>query len=113
MAASGQSVRNHLLEGELPTRPGEHRYWNVSYSPVYNANDKVEAIAAVILEMTNQKKAEQPSSKARSSPQSAASPPPSPTRLTIRSRPSPTFSTLSSLSNELPETSDATPDRAD
>jgi PAS domain S-box-containing protein len=58
MAASGQSVRNHLLEGELPTRPGEHRYWNVSYSPVYNPNNKVEAIAAVILEMTNQKKAE-------------------------------------------------------
>src|SRR5258708_696468 len=58
MAASGQSVRNHLLEGELPTRPGEHRYWNVSYSPVYNANNKVEAITAVILEMTNQKKAE-------------------------------------------------------
>ena len=58
MAAAGQSVRNHLLEGELPTRPGEHRYWNVSYSPVYNANNRVEAITAVILEMTNQKKAE-------------------------------------------------------
>jgi PAS domain S-box-containing protein len=58
MAAAGQSVRNHLLEGELPTRPGEHRYWNVSYSPVYNTNNKVEAITAVILEMTNQKKAE-------------------------------------------------------
>ncbi|HEY1994002.1 MAG TPA: PAS domain S-box protein [Edaphobacter sp.] len=58
MAAAGQSVRNHLLEGELPTRPGEHRYWNVSYSPVYNANNKVEAITAVIMEMTNQKKAE-------------------------------------------------------
>jgi PAS domain S-box-containing protein len=58
MAGSGQSVRNHLLEGELPTRPGEHRYWNVSYSPVYNTNNKVEAITAVILEMTNQKKAE-------------------------------------------------------
>lgn len=58
MAASGQSVRNHMLEGELPNRPGEHRYWNVSYSPVYNTNNKVEAITAVILEMTNQKKAE-------------------------------------------------------
>jgi PAS domain S-box-containing protein len=58
MAATGKPVRNHLLEGELPTRPGEHRFWNVSYSPVYNANNKVEAIAAVILEMTNQKKAE-------------------------------------------------------
>jgi PAS domain S-box-containing protein len=58
MAAAGQSVRNHLLEGELPTRPGEHRYWNVSYSPVFNANNRVEAITAVILEMTTQKKAE-------------------------------------------------------
>jgi PAS domain S-box-containing protein len=58
MAAAGHPVRNHVLEGELPTRPGEHRYWNVSYSPVYNANNKVEAITAVILEMTNQKKAE-------------------------------------------------------
>ncbi len=58
MAAAGHPVRNHLLEGELPTRLGEHRYWNVSYSPVYNANNKVEAIAAVILEMTTQKKAE-------------------------------------------------------
>jgi PAS domain S-box-containing protein len=58
MAASGTPVRNHLLEGELPTRPGEHRFWNVSYSPVYNANGVVEAIAAVILEITNQKKAE-------------------------------------------------------
>src|SRR5258708_1737368 len=58
MAVAGQSVRNHLLEGELPTRPGEHRYWNVSYSPVYNTSNKVEAITAVTLEMTNQKKAE-------------------------------------------------------
>jgi PAS domain S-box-containing protein len=58
MAVAGQSVRNHLLEGELPSRPGEHRYWNVSYSPVYNTSNKVEAITAVTLEMTNQKKAE-------------------------------------------------------
>jgi PAS domain S-box-containing protein len=57
-AAAGDPVRNHLLEGELPTRPGEHRFWNASYSPVYNADGTVEAIAAVILEITNQKKAE-------------------------------------------------------
>jgi PAS domain S-box-containing protein len=57
-AAAGHSVRNHLLEGELPTRPGEHRFWNVSYSPVYNADGVVDAIAAVNLEITNQKKAE-------------------------------------------------------
>ena len=57
-AASGHPVKNHVLEGELPTRPGEHRFWNVSYSPVYNADGTVEAIAAAVLEMTNQKKAE-------------------------------------------------------
>ncbi len=57
-AASGHPVRNHLLEGELSTRPGEHRSWNVSYSPIYSANGQVEAIAAVVLEITNQRKAE-------------------------------------------------------
>jgi PAS domain S-box-containing protein len=57
-AASGHPVRNYLLEGELPTRPGEHRFWNVSYSPVFSAHGTVEAVAAVILEITNQKKAE-------------------------------------------------------
>jgi len=56
--AKGRTVRNLLLEGELSTRPGEHRHWNVSYSPIRNANGTVEAIAAVVLEMTNQKKAE-------------------------------------------------------
>jgi PAS domain S-box-containing protein len=56
--AAGNSVRNQLLEGELPARPGEHRYWNCSYSPVYNSNGRVEAIAATVLEITNQKKAE-------------------------------------------------------
>ncbi len=56
--ASGHPIRNHMLEGELPTRPGEHRYWNVSYSPVPNADGSVAAIAAVVLEITNQKKAE-------------------------------------------------------
>jgi PAS domain S-box-containing protein len=56
--AKGHTVRNLLLEGELATRPGEHRYWNVSYSPIRNAGGTIEAIAAVILEVTNQKKAE-------------------------------------------------------
>jgi PAS domain S-box-containing protein len=56
--ASGDAVRNHILEGELPSRPGEHRFWNVNYSPIYNAEGRVEAIAAVVLEVTHQKKAE-------------------------------------------------------
>ena len=56
--AAGHPIRNHILEGELPTRPGERRSWNVSYSPINGSDGKVEAIAAVVLEITNQKKAE-------------------------------------------------------
>ena len=57
--AAGNSIRNHIFEGELPSRPGEYRYWNCNYSPVRNADGQVEAIAAVIQEITHQKKAEQ------------------------------------------------------
>ncbi|WP_051978569.1 PAS domain-containing protein [Edaphobacter aggregans] len=57
--AAGGTVRNHLLEGELPTRPGEYRYWNLNYSPIQGSDGHVEAIAAVIQEITHQKKAEQ------------------------------------------------------
>ncbi len=56
--AAGHPIRNHVLEGEIPSRPGELRTWNVSYSPICNTDGKVEAIAAVVLEITNQKKAE-------------------------------------------------------
>lgn len=57
-AASGQAVRNCVVEGVLPTRPGQHRYWNVNYTPVCNAEGKVESIISVVLEITHQKKAE-------------------------------------------------------
>jgi PAS domain S-box-containing protein len=56
--AHGHPIRNHILEGELPARPGERRSWNVSYSPINGIDGKVEGIAAVVLEITNQKKAE-------------------------------------------------------
>lgn len=56
--ARGEAIRNRLLEGELPTRPGEHRYWTVNYDPVFSADGKVEAISAASLEITAQKRAE-------------------------------------------------------
>jgi PAS domain S-box-containing protein len=56
--ASGSAVRNHILEGELPSKPGQHRFWSVNYSPVHSADGNVEAIAAVVVEITHQKKAE-------------------------------------------------------
>ncbi|HEX4650438.1 MAG TPA: PAS domain-containing protein [Granulicella sp.] len=54
----GRPIRNALLQGELPMRPGEHRYWTVNYFPVYNADGTVQAISAATVEITNQKKAE-------------------------------------------------------
>jgi PAS domain S-box-containing protein len=55
---AGQPVVNFPLEGELVTRPGEHRYWTVSYFPVVGADGTVQAISAASLEITQQKKAE-------------------------------------------------------
>jgi PAS domain S-box-containing protein len=55
---AGQPIVNFPLEGELVTRPGEHRYWTVSYFPVVGTDGTVQAITAASLEITNQKKAE-------------------------------------------------------
>jgi PAS domain S-box-containing protein len=55
---AGEPVINFPLEGELATRPGEHRYWTVSYFPVIAADGTVQAITAASLEITQQKKAE-------------------------------------------------------
>ncbi len=56
--ARGIPVKDALLEGELPNRPGDHRYWTVNYDPVYGESGKVEAISAASLEITAQKRAE-------------------------------------------------------
>ena len=42
----------------MVTRPGEHRYWTVSYFPVFAADGTVQAITASSLEITQQKKTE-------------------------------------------------------
>lgn len=56
---TGKAVKNVSLEGELPAQPGVRRYWTVSYSPVFASNGSVQAISAVIIETTSQKRAEQ------------------------------------------------------
>jgi PAS domain S-box-containing protein len=57
--ARGIPLENALLEGELPTQPGEHRYWTVNYFPVFAEDGSVQAITAASLEITAQKRAEQ------------------------------------------------------
>src|SRR3984957_8656828 len=56
--AAGEPVINFPLEGEVVTRPDEHRYWTVSYFPVFAADGTVQAITAASLEITQQKKTE-------------------------------------------------------
>ena len=57
-AASGHAVKNHIVEGELPTRPGEPRIWDVSFAPVYGPDGSIQAITAAWLEITHLKRAE-------------------------------------------------------
>jgi len=56
--AAGVPVVAYPLEGSLVTDPGTHRYWTVSYFPVYGADGKIRGITAASLEITQQKKAE-------------------------------------------------------
>ena len=57
--ARGEPVINFPLEGRLITDSlSEHRYWTVSYFPVYGADGNIQAITAASLEITQQKKAE-------------------------------------------------------
>ena len=57
--ALGEPVINFPLEGKLINdTPDEHRYWTVSYFPVYGPDGNIQAITAASLEITAQKKAE-------------------------------------------------------
>lgn len=56
--ARGESIVDHPIEGTLVTDPAAHRYWVVSYFPVYAPDGTVQGIAATSQEVTQQKKAE-------------------------------------------------------
>jgi signal transduction histidine kinase len=49
---------NYPLEGTLVTDPTEHRYWTVSYFPVYGPDGEIQGITAASLEITQQKRTE-------------------------------------------------------
>jgi signal transduction histidine kinase len=57
-AARGEAVLNHELEGALDRRPEEYRYWNINYSPIFDEQGKVIAVASATVEITQQKRAE-------------------------------------------------------
>lgn len=57
-AAAGERIENFPLEGILARRPGEYRYWSVNYSPVFDEDGEVQAVATATVEITQQKRAE-------------------------------------------------------
>ncbi len=57
--ARGEPVINYPLEGKLTTDPDEHRYWLVSYFPVYAADGSITGITAASIEVTQQRRAEE------------------------------------------------------
>lgn len=57
-AAMGIPMLNQHVEGILPTRPHDYRYWNVNYTPISGEDGSVQAIAGATIEITNQKRAE-------------------------------------------------------
>ena len=56
--STGKPVRDYILEGELSSRPGENRTWNVNYFPVYDSEGQMTGITTASLEITQQKKTE-------------------------------------------------------
>lgn len=58
VANGGPPVVNFPLEGTLPTDPGNHRYWTVSYFPVLGSDGVIQGITAASLEITQQRRAE-------------------------------------------------------
>jgi signal transduction histidine kinase len=56
--ARGEPVVNYPLEGTLVTDPNDHRYWTVSYFPVYGPDGDIQGITAASLEITQQKRTE-------------------------------------------------------
>jgi PAS domain S-box-containing protein len=56
--AKGESIRDHLVEGELPSMPGVRRAWKVNYLPVFAEDGSVRSILNATIEITQQRRAE-------------------------------------------------------
>jgi PAS domain-containing protein len=53
----GGTIENFVLEGELVSSPGVHRYWLASYSPTYSGDKAVEAITCALQEISEEMRA--------------------------------------------------------
>ena len=55
---TGQPVRNMEVHGTTPARPGVPRDWLVDYYPIQEPDDTVQAVAAMVVEVTEQKRSD-------------------------------------------------------
>jgi PAS domain S-box-containing protein len=56
---TGEPLLNWELSGETAAAPGEHRYWQETVYPVTNAAGEVTGVGAIVVEVTESKRAEQ------------------------------------------------------
>ena len=54
--ATGQPVRNMEVHGTTPAQPGVPRDWVVDYYPIKEPDGSVQAVAAMVVEVTEQKR---------------------------------------------------------
>jgi two-component system sensor histidine kinase UhpB len=57
--ATGEPVLNIEVTGETPRQPGVQRHWLESFFPVTGADGQVESVGAVVVEITERKRAEE------------------------------------------------------
>ena len=55
----GERVLNVEFSGETPSEPGIERYWIASYFPIAGPDGGIEGIGAIVVEITERKRAEQ------------------------------------------------------
>jgi PAS domain S-box-containing protein/putative nucleotidyltransferase with HDIG domain len=55
---SDQPVEDVMMSGQVPAGLGELRYWLVSYYPTHDENKSVNGAAVVVVDITDQKRAE-------------------------------------------------------
>ncbi|WP_017715993.1 PAS domain S-box protein [Kamptonema formosum] len=56
--ATGKPVVRLELSGEVPSQPGAIRHWEVSYFPIPGERDRPESVGAVVVEISERKRAE-------------------------------------------------------
>jgi PAS domain S-box-containing protein len=56
---TGEPLLNWELSGETAAAPGEQRYWHETVYPVFNAAGEVTGVGAIVVEVTESKRAEE------------------------------------------------------